>query len=202
MTALNKQALREAAVNAKIAGEAPVMPFDQRIDALNSFTKLLTPATAIALLDENESLVRANSAQDDHINQQQDRIDRLERGSHEAAKQISSWRQIAKQNIAEREKDIAELCAARQRIAELEEELTNVKAKALYWDADNTESSYEDPADISGALNLNPGDHFYVQVAYLDKDKEYIVNDDGSVSCTQLVNSCAVTAQKLREDNV
>lgn len=126
MTALNKQALREAAVNAKIAGEAPVMPFDQRIDALNSFTKLLTPATAIALLDENESLVRANSAQDDHINQQQDRIDRLERGSHEAAKQISSWRRIAKQNIAEREKDIAELCASRQRMAGLEDDVRNI----------------------------------------------------------------------------
>ncbi|EKS7795053.1 ead/Ea22-like family protein [Edwardsiella piscicida] len=122
MSQVDKQALREAAVNAKIAGEAPVMPFEQRIDALNSFTKLLTPATAIALLDENESLVRANSAQDDHINQQQDRIDRLEKGIYEAAKQISSWRRIAKQNIAEREKDIAELCASRQRIAELEDE--------------------------------------------------------------------------------
>ncbi|WP_392440194.1 ead/Ea22-like family protein [Edwardsiella piscicida] len=122
MRQVDKQALREAALSAKIAGEAPVMPFEQRIDALNSFTKLLTPATAIALLDENESLVRANSAQDDHINQQQDRIDRLEKGIYEAAKQISSWRRIAKQNIAEREKDIAELCVSRQRIAELEDE--------------------------------------------------------------------------------
>ncbi|AIJ07020.1 MULTISPECIES: ead/Ea22-like family protein [Edwardsiella] len=90
MSQVDKQALREAAVNAKIAGEAPVIPFDQRIDALNSFTKLLTPTTAIALLDENEALVRANSAQDDHINQQQGRIDRLEKGIYEAAKQISS----------------------------------------------------------------------------------------------------------------
>ncbi|ELV7527176.1 ead/Ea22-like family protein [Edwardsiella ictaluri] len=80
------------------------------------------PATMLALLDENEALVRANSAQDDHINQQQDRIDQLEKGTHEAAKQISSCRRIAEQNIAEREKDIAELCAARQRIAELEGE--------------------------------------------------------------------------------
>lgn len=127
MSQVDKQALREAALNAKTAGEAQVMPFDQRIDALNAFTKLLTPVTAIALLDENEALVRANSAQDDHINQQQDRIDRLERGSHEAAKQISSWRRIAKQNIAEREKDIAELCAARQRIAELERERENLR---------------------------------------------------------------------------
>ncbi|WP_392398119.1 ead/Ea22-like family protein [Edwardsiella piscicida] len=56
MSQVDKQALREAALNAKIAGEAPVMPFDKRIDALNAFTKLLTPVTAIALLDENEAL--------------------------------------------------------------------------------------------------------------------------------------------------
>ncbi|BAP28915.1 hypothetical protein [Edwardsiella phage GF-2] len=58
MIQVDKQALREAALNAKIAGEAPVMPFDKRIDALNAFTKLLTPVTTIALLDENEALER------------------------------------------------------------------------------------------------------------------------------------------------
>ncbi|ELM3660009.1 hypothetical protein RYR38_003478 [Edwardsiella piscicida] len=143
MNKVDKQALRESALNAKTAGEAPVMPFEQRIDALNAFTKLLTPVTAIALLDENEALER--------------------------------------------------------RVAELAEEIANLKAKALYWDADNTESSYEDPADIANDLDLNPGDHFYVQVAYLDKDREYVVNDDGSVSFTQLVDSSAALAQKLRE---
>lgn len=56
MNKVDKQALREAAINVRIAGEAPFMSFDQRIDALNAFTKLLTPATAIALLDENEEL--------------------------------------------------------------------------------------------------------------------------------------------------
>lgn len=143
MNQVDKQALREAALNAKIAGEAQVMPFDQRIDALNAFTKLLTPVTAIALLDENEALEK--------------------------------------------------------RVAELAEEIANLKAKALYWDEGNTESSYEDPADIANDLDLNPGDHFYVQVAYLDKDREYVVNDDGSVSCTQLVDSSAALAQKLWE---
>ncbi|WLJ48333.1 ead/Ea22-like family protein [Edwardsiella piscicida] len=86
MSQVDKQALREAALNAKIAGEAPVMHFDQRIDALNSFTKLLTPATVIALLDENEALVCANSAQGDHINQLQDRIDTLEKCNAELGK--------------------------------------------------------------------------------------------------------------------
>ncbi|EJF2392149.1 ead/Ea22-like family protein [Salmonella enterica] len=71
-----------------------------------------------ALLDELEKAQRANVAQDDHINQQQDRIEQLEKGHQEAAKQINSWRRLAKQNIAERGKDISELEAARQRIAE------------------------------------------------------------------------------------
>lgn len=74
----------------------------------------------LALVESLEKAQRANAAQDDHINQQQDRIDQLEKGHQEAAKQINSWRRMAKQNIAEREKDIAELDAARQRIAELE----------------------------------------------------------------------------------
>ncbi|EAS2759702.1 ead/Ea22-like family protein [Salmonella enterica] len=48
------------------------------------------------------------------------RIAELEKGHQKAAKQINSWRRLAKQNIAERGKDISELDAARQRIAELE----------------------------------------------------------------------------------
>ena len=75
---------------------------------------------ANALLDELEALKLANAAQDDHINQQQDRIDLLEKGNNEAARQINSWRRLAKQNIAEREKDVSELNIARKRIAELE----------------------------------------------------------------------------------
>ncbi|WP_434058912.1 ead/Ea22-like family protein [Escherichia coli] len=54
MSEIDKQALREAAANAKIAGEEPVMPFDQRITALNDFLKHCTPATVLALLDELE----------------------------------------------------------------------------------------------------------------------------------------------------
>ncbi|ENH4560955.1 ead/Ea22-like family protein [Salmonella enterica] len=46
------------------------------------------------------------------------RIAELEKGHQEAAKQINSWRRLAKQNIAERGKDISELEAARQHIAE------------------------------------------------------------------------------------
>ncbi|MBE0395026.1 ead/Ea22-like family protein [Citrobacter amalonaticus] len=51
---IDKQALREIAEQTKIAGEAPVMPFEQRINALNDFMKHFTPATVLALLDELE----------------------------------------------------------------------------------------------------------------------------------------------------
>ncbi|HFQ8150849.1 TPA: hypothetical protein ACHS84_002378 [Klebsiella aerogenes] len=81
----------------------------------------------LALVEALEKAQSANAAQDDHINQQQDRIEQLEKGHQEAAKQITSWFRLAKQNIAEREKDIAELDAARQRIAELESRTVTVK---------------------------------------------------------------------------
>ncbi|MBF2762259.1 hypothetical protein [Klebsiella quasipneumoniae] len=96
---------------------------------LKQISEYPTPSTQYArvlrkyiatMVEALEKAQRANAAQDDHINQQQDRIDQLEKGHQEAAKQINSWRRMAKQNIAEREKDIAELDAARQRIAELE----------------------------------------------------------------------------------
>lgn len=48
------------------------------------------------------------------------RIAELEAGHQEAAKQIASWRRIAKQNIEEREKDLAALDAERQKITGLE----------------------------------------------------------------------------------
>lgn len=79
------------------------------------------------LKDELEAMKRANAAQDSHINQQQNRIDQLEKGHSEAAKQINSWRKLAKQNIAEREKDLSELDIARKRIAELEAREVKVK---------------------------------------------------------------------------
>lgn len=91
------------------------------------FIAAANPANVLALVEALEKARRANAAQDDHINQQQDRIDQLEKGHREAAKQINSWRRLAKQNIDEREKDISELEASRQRIAELESRTVTVK---------------------------------------------------------------------------
>ncbi|EGK2940141.1 ead/Ea22-like family protein [Escherichia coli] len=54
MSKIDYQNLREIAEKTKIAGEAPVMPFDQRINALNDFMKHFSPDIALALLDERE----------------------------------------------------------------------------------------------------------------------------------------------------
>jgi len=51
---IDYQKLREIAEKTKIAGEAPVMPFDQRINALNDFMKHFSPDIALELLDERE----------------------------------------------------------------------------------------------------------------------------------------------------
>ena len=98
------------------------------------FVQAASPANVKTLVEALEKAQRANAAQDDHINQQQDRIDQLEKGHQEAAKQINSWRRLAKQNIDEREKDISELEAARQRIAELESRTVTVKLPAACAD--------------------------------------------------------------------
>ncbi|EII7058613.1 ead/Ea22-like family protein [Escherichia coli] len=54
MSQIDYQKLREIAEKTKIAGEAPVMPFDQRINALNDFMKHFSPDIALAFLDERE----------------------------------------------------------------------------------------------------------------------------------------------------
>lgn len=51
MSKIDYQKLREIAEKTKIAGEAPVMPFDQRINALNDFMKHFSPDIALALLE-------------------------------------------------------------------------------------------------------------------------------------------------------
>lgn len=95
------------------------------------------------------------------------RIAELEKGHQEAAKQINSWRRLAKQNIAERGKDISELEAARQRIAEQSaivaaaEKL--VRCKGRY----HSELNYRALAKLFGVItpDLPPLEHENVHYA-------------------------------------
>ncbi|ENY8114928.1 ead/Ea22-like family protein [Escherichia coli] len=94
MSKIDYQKLREIAEKTKIAGEAPVMPFDQRINALNDFMKHFSPDIALALLDELER------------NQQY--IKRRDQENEDIALTVGKLR--------------VELEAAKKRIAELEAE--------------------------------------------------------------------------------
>lgn len=67
---IDYQKLREIAEKTKIAGEAPVMPFDQRINALNDFMKHFSPDIALALLDEwerNQQYIKRRDQENEDI---------------------------------------------------------------------------------------------------------------------------------------
>ncbi|HCR9022524.1 TPA: ead/Ea22-like family protein [Escherichia coli] len=70
MSKIDYQKLREIAEKTKIAGEAPVMPFDQRINALNDFMKHFSPDIALALLDEwerNQQYIKRRDQENEDI---------------------------------------------------------------------------------------------------------------------------------------
>lgn len=114
---------------------------DIDITDLNEFNKEANPVNILALVEALEKAQRANAAQDDHINQQQDRIDQLERGNRYAAKRISSWRRLAKRSIAEQEKCVDELDAARQRIVELDRKNSELYSLTQRWAVERAENA-------------------------------------------------------------
>ncbi|EPM0587663.1 hypothetical protein WJB48_002019 [Klebsiella pneumoniae] len=59
---------------------------DIDIATLNQWYELSSPANVLALVEALEKAQRANAAQDDHINQQQDRIESLEKKNAELGK--------------------------------------------------------------------------------------------------------------------
>ena len=70
MSKIDYQKLREIAEKTKIAGEAPVMPFDQRINELNDFMKHFSPDIALALLDElerNQQYIKSRAQENEDI---------------------------------------------------------------------------------------------------------------------------------------
>ncbi|EBS0228085.1 ead/Ea22-like family protein [Salmonella enterica subsp. enterica serovar Schwarzengrund] len=120
----------------RIEGAHPESGFDEDFQmeqqANAEFIAAANPATVLALLDELErkqQYIKRRDQENEEIaltvgklrvelEAAKKRLAELEKGHQEAAKQINSWRRLAKQNIAERGKDISELESARQRIAE------------------------------------------------------------------------------------
>ena len=98
MNKIDYQALRDAAV----AIETVATP-----QKLLAFRMKVTPQVVLALLDERESKDKAWSAQDNHINQQADRIESLEKKNGELGRTLEA----AEKRIAELEANLVALAA-------------------------------------------------------------------------------------------
>lgn len=90
MTQINYQALREAAEAIKVVATP---------QKLLAFRMKVTPQVVLALLDEREAKDKVWSAQDNHINQQADRIESLEKKNGEMGRSLEA----AEKRIAELE---------------------------------------------------------------------------------------------------
>lgn len=90
MSEINYQALREAAEAIKVVATP---------QKLLAFRMKVTPQVVLALLDELEAKDKVWSAQDNHINQQADRIESLEKKNGELGRSLEA----AEKRIAELE---------------------------------------------------------------------------------------------------
>ncbi|HFK4102237.1 TPA: ead/Ea22-like family protein [Escherichia coli] len=168
MSKIDYQKLREIAEKTKIAGEAPVMPFDQRINALNDFMKHFSPDIALALLDERER------------NQQY--IKSRDQENEDIALTVGKLR--------------VELEAAEKRIAELEAEPVSNSDElpldylqghkdGLEWAAQLAEANhpqtgdwlYDDPLELAKAIRKGPD--------MPEFDGPTPVTLDGWISCSE-----------------
>ncbi len=109
MSKIDYQKLREIAEKTKIAGEAPVMPFDQRINALNDFMKHFSPDIALALLDElerNQQYIKRRDQENEDIALT---VGKLRVELEEAKSKLNEQREYYEGVISDGSKRIAEL---------------------------------------------------------------------------------------------
>ncbi|GDT12003.1 TPA: ead/Ea22-like family protein [Escherichia coli] len=109
MSKIDYQKLREIAEKTKIAGEAPVMPFDQRINALNDFMKHFSPDIALALLDERERNQQYIKSRDQENEDTALTVGKLRVELEEAKSKLNEQREYYEGVIADGSKRIAEL---------------------------------------------------------------------------------------------
>ncbi|UAK19661.1 hypothetical protein [Kluyvera sp. CRP] len=113
------QRMRAAAEKAKHAGEAPVMNFCSRIDALNEFQLAACPANVLALVEALEKAQKSN----DFLKGQLSELANFNPDWDKLEASYESWREIA-----------AELLVAKNRIAELESRIVTVKLPTTrFW---------------------------------------------------------------------
>lgn len=109
MSKIDYQKLREIAEKTKIAGEAPVMPFDQRINALNDFMKHFSPDIALALLDERERNLQYIKSRDQENEDIALTVGKLRVELEAAKSKLNEQREYYEGVIADGSKRIAEL---------------------------------------------------------------------------------------------
>ncbi|ELR6922384.1 ead/Ea22-like family protein [Escherichia coli] len=109
MSKIDYQKLREIAEKTKIAGEAPVMPFDQRINALNDFMKHFSPDIALALLDERERNQQYIKRRDQENEEIALTVGKLRVELEEAKSKLNEHREYYEGVISDGSKRIAEL---------------------------------------------------------------------------------------------
>ncbi|HAM6768618.1 TPA: ead/Ea22-like family protein [Escherichia coli] len=109
MSKIDYQKLREIAEKTKIAGEAPVMPFDQRINALNDFMKHFSPDIALALLDERERNQQYIKRRDQENEDIALTVGKLRVELEEAKSKLNEQREYYEGVISDGSKRIAEL---------------------------------------------------------------------------------------------
>lgn len=78
------QRMKAAAISAKEL--SIIARYSKGRAAVEAFIALMTPNNVLELVEALEKALRANASQDDHINQQADRIDTLERRNAELGK--------------------------------------------------------------------------------------------------------------------
>lgn len=122
------QRMKAAAEKAKYAGEAPVMPFDTRITALNEFQLAACPANVLALVEALEAA--------------EQKLAEVECEMHDA-KNLAEDRQLRIRDIENRQRIEYDECvltktrlafdlaAANRRVAELESRTVTVKLPEL-----------------------------------------------------------------------
>ena len=109
MSKIDYQKLREIAEKTKIAGEAPVMPFDQRINALNDFMKHFSPDIALVLLDERERNQQYIKRRDQENEEIALTVGKLRVELEAAKSKLNEQREYYEGVIADGSKRIAEL---------------------------------------------------------------------------------------------
>ncbi|EQV87727.1 ead/Ea22-like family protein [Escherichia coli] len=192
MSKIDYQKLREIAEKTKIAGEAPVMPFDQRINALNDFMKHFSPDIALALLDElerNQQYIKRRDQENEDIALT---VGKLRVELEETKSKLNEQREYYEGVISDGSKRIAELEAEpvsqAYNLAELIEGM-EVSIDVSTCDADLGNRYF---GTVTEALELDTAKNGYILLVQdaepnFDVNGNYPVTPDGWISCSDLM---------------